>query len=253
MLQPDVLFVSKKTQGRPTSLVSHNLIVSASSSFSSSEPDYSDYIESLPTSLVENGQYVESKLHGISLLVPKKIIGPVCIRDGAGSQEIVKLGYEYIPVQYSEDETGISIHFEYADGYTIDGGCEREYPDKTSLLYGNSHHGYGWRIETRKVRDEGELLSFVRKMYGEECELGDFRASHLPNVENVTIYPKGVHRELYEQNLDHCPTNFAFTILYNRDKQKALILTLGQEAKFWNTQYYDTSYDLQMLASMRIE
>jgi hypothetical protein len=107
-----------------------------------------------------------------------------------------------------------------------------------------------WKIHVLKeIHSEQELLREIQAAYGSECILDERTQDVNPGIVRFRVRPAS------DKNLEpydaRCPVHSAIEVKYDAKRARAAYWDLGQESKFWTDTEATTSYDQEMLESVR--
>jgi len=155
------------------------------------------------------------------------------------------LGFEINYPKYSFDaeveiiEDGDIVYF------ITDGNYQKEMiEERRGLDDFEKVKGITYAFLVKEAQNEEELEELIKKRYYQSCNLGEMNF----NEELNAYYVKVDASEIDFENPNACFMNFAYNILYNKDKNKVVFWNLGQAVNFW---YNDEVYDFKINKSFR--
>ena len=175
-----------------------------------------------------------------------------------------------VPVKVFEDNINNAVYIaeEYyysADGYGTnnEGECKKiiqsiasfkkdakEYEDSG---FPNPKPRLGWKIIVDSVKDEDDILNYIKENFGSQCAIQTKFLKENGNYELVLI---GEEKKDSEPWYGSCYLGFAYKIIYSPEKGRIMSVVLGQEGTF-QTNPEDSStyqsYEDEMLKSFEFK
>lgn len=195
-------------------------------------------------------QYTNSTL-GFSIKIPKtwpEFYGNCVWKEDESSWRPEE---KTVAIQNFEDSDSVWFASEY--WYKLGGESKEEYRtlfsecDKTTTTLDElkgleaGHGPHSTKLTVKTVKNDDELTAVVKDAFGAGCNIEKSEAGG--GVYDVTITNGGL------DNPD-CQINYALTIKYAPEKNKALLWPLGQDFVFRNE---SGGYDQEVLASFKFE
>ena len=194
---------------------------------------------------------------GFSIQIPKEVNGLY----KCPSKETIQ-----VPVKVFEDNKNgvvyISQEYYYKAEWDSElrefiGPCEK-ITYSLELLRNETEESYanmfflGWAVLIKSVKDENELDEFIKQNYGSGCFAGDKKSWEQDGVYEITI---GGWDEWEDLGTTDCPVNYIYKVLYAPEKNKVMLVKLGQECTFRTNSYLVSynCYDQEMINSFKFE
>jgi hypothetical protein len=174
-----------------------------------------------------------------------------------------------VPIKIYEDipNNAVYIAEEYyysADDYGTDneGECKKtiqsvelfkeEVEESKDNGYFNIKPRLGWKMIINNIKEEGDILKYVKENFGTGCITQN---KLLKESGNYEIYLTGDgKKEESDPWWGDCYLNFAYKIIYSPDKQKMMSVVLGQEGTFQTNPEESSTYQYyedEMLKSFK--
>ncbi len=104
--------------------------------------------------------------------------------------------------------------------------------------------GITYALLIKDVYSEKDLEQFIKKRHYPACNLGELLFDEELNAYNVRIDAG----EIDFDNPDSCFMNFAYNIIYSKEKNKVVAWDMGQAVNFW---YNEKAYDMDINKSFK--
>jgi hypothetical protein len=100
----------------------------------------------------------------------------------------------------------------------------------------------GWSIIVNDINSEEDILKYLKNSFGSGCYIEN---KSLQGDGNYDIRLKGERNNEEDPWWGNCPLNFAYKIIFSKEKNKLMSVVLGQECKFQsiNPELSDPSYE----------
>ncbi|MFA5086889.1 MAG: hypothetical protein WC470_01135 [Candidatus Paceibacterota bacterium] len=169
--------------------------------------------------------YVNEEL-GFSILVPLEVSGKVRCSDMQPTN---------VPVKIFEDNQNSAVYITqeyYYDAWDRSSEKMTEQCEKINSTLGSLRSGYvlGWKIIINNVKDDEEILKYIKVNFGSTCMVANKTLRQDGNYAISLIgSDAGKNGEPWYGS---CFLGFVYKILYSPEKQRLMSVVLGQECKF---------------------
>lgn len=185
-------------------------------------------------------EYTNTKL-GFKVLVPKQVRGQWA------EYQSQKNCVNPVPVVVIEDKEVIYVQTRLYFDFDAD-ECKTATLEYLKAL----EHGIPFAYHVRDIKNDDELLAFIKDRYGKDCKLGDKKSWAKQNgvfeVEIAGVVPLDSKKD--------CIVNYQTFLYYHPAKNKAISYDQGQAYNFYdpvdyNKDYPDSVFDDEMIDSLR--
>ncbi len=208
-------------------------VLSQEDSLDIAEPDPLDDL------LTHNSTLYRNDRLGFSLLLPKEIIS----LDGGCTQSGSVARVHSAAVAVRAYEEGDRVIIAQAESWTTDGRTCTRWETTPDTLADFVPH-YRWTITGFRATDQEDIDRWLTEALGPGCRVLSLTPAPFPGVQQAEI------SRYDEECMNYA--NFKHLLYMHPERGRGLFFALGQEAAFWRSAD-ERSYDLEMLASLRVE
>lgn len=183
-------------------------------------------IVSKPIDISNWMNYINTQL-GFSILVPPEVNGKVRCSNAPATN---------VPVKVFEDNQNGAVYITqeyYYDAWDRSSEKMTNQCQKITSTLGSLRSGdvLGWKIVINDVKNDKEILKYVKVNFGSTCVVADKILQQDGNYV-VSLIGSDAGENANDLWYGSCYLGFVYKILYSPEKQKLMSVVLGQECKF---------------------
>ncbi len=139
----------------------------------------------------------------------------------------------------------IAREYTYVQG--VDGACNQV---ATTLEGLKKTEPVAWKIVIEKAESEKDVEAFIKREFGQACELGQVLEANENGIQDVDVL--GTGPDVPENEM--CFINWITVVKYDPIAKKLAKWDIGQDANFWGTGTgHNEVFDFEMAKSFKFE